>query len=338
MKILFVNSAPIIIYGVGQAFSDLGHQVKYLNIDMGDSLAEAIDEFQPDFVFNDGGIDRMQKLFPLLNDRKIPHVYWAIEDPTCYPLSLPYARQSPIVLTPCKESIAEYARHGIQAHLMMFACHPSFHYQVAPDSRYQHELIFVGNNYDYHMARNKGVNTILKPALNFDTKIYGNEWWLDKSRYFHISPEYYGGYLPNEYIPLICASSQIVLGVHSITDSETMMSMRTFEILGSAGFYLTQWSRAIECWFKNHYHLVWSKSEEETIDLIKFYLAHPELRKKIAGQGQQEVYARHTYLNRIWSIGDLINQVSNLQATRANSLTSAKSNISVRYQKAWKVK
>ncbi len=336
MKILFVNVAPIIIYGIGQAFSDLGHQVKYLNIDIDESLINALDEFQPDFVFNDGGIDRMQKLFPLLNDRKVPHVYWAIEDPTFYQLSLPYAMQSSIVLTPCIESIEEYARHGIQAQLLMFACHPCFHYQAVPNHRYQHELVFIGNNYDYHMGRKEGINTILKPALNFDTKIYGNEWWLDTSRDFHISPEYYGGYLPNEHLPLVCASSQIILGVHSIADSGTMMSMRSFEILGSAGFYLTQWTRAIECLFKNHYHLVWSKSEEETLDLIKFYLTHPELRKKIAEQGQQEVYARHTYHNRIKSIENILDQVSTIKAARAN-INYIDNKTRIKYQKSWAV-
>ncbi len=340
MKILFVNVAPIIIYGLGQAFSDLGHQVKYINIDIDDSLVNAIDEFQPDFVFNDGGIDRMQKLFPLLTDRKVPHVYWAIEDPTSYHLSIPYAMLSAIVLTPCKEAIREYARQGITAQLMMFACNPSFHHQVAPQPRYQHELVFVGNNYDYHADRKEGINTILKPALkNFDTKIYGNHWWLDESMDFHIPSQYYGGYLPNEDLPVVCASSQIILGVHSIADSETMMSMRSFEIMGCAGFYLTQWTRAIESLFKNHYHLVWSSSEEETLDLIKFYLAHPELRKKIAEQGQKEVYARHTYHIRIKAIENILEQASYLKAARNQFRFAGNDNskILVKCQKAWTI-
>ncbi len=334
MKILFVNMAPIIIYGLGQAFSDLGHEVKYINIDFDESLVNAIDEFQPDFVFNDGGIDRMHKLFPLLSERQVPHIYWAIEDPTSYHLSIPYAMQSAIVFTPCKESLDEYSRLGVTAQLLMFACHPRFHYRAAPDHRYQHELVFIGNNYDYHLARNQGINNVLKPAIeNFDTKIYGNEWWLDKNKDFHISSLHYGGYLPNEYLPVVCASSQIVLGVHSITDSETMMSMRSFEILGSAGFYLTQWTKAIECQFKNHYHLVWSRSKEETLDLIRFYLARPELRKKIAEQGQKEVYSQHTYHIRIKNIENILEQAGNLKAARAH-ISYSNNGIRLKCQKA----
>jgi hypothetical protein len=89
IRILFVNSAPIITRGIGPAFTDLGYQVKYINIDLDEPLGLAIDTFQPDLVFNDGGINRMEKLFPLLSDREISHVYWAIEDPSSYHLSTP---------------------------------------------------------------------------------------------------------------------------------------------------------------------------------------------------------------------------------------------------------
>lgn len=308
MKILFVNTAPLITYGLGPAFKDLGNEVKYINVSFGDPLEPAIEQFNPDLVFNDGGIDIFSKLFPLLNRKGVPHVYWAIEDPTNYNLSLPYARLSSLVLTPCRESIPKYASQGIQAALMMFACNPSFHYRGKPSSGYQYDLAFVGNNYDYHPARRQGIKNIIIPALKgYHTKIFGNEWWLDTRKSFYITPRHYAGYLPNEDLPELCASTKIILGIHSVSNSETMMSMRTFEILGCGGFYLTQWTKAIEYNFKNHYHLVWSKSAVETKDLIDFYLERPDLREKIARQGQQEVYRRHTYHHRIKELIKLLN-------------------------------
>lgn len=336
IKILFVNSAPIITRGIGPAFADLGHQVKYINIDLGESLSLAIEAFKPDLVFNDGGIDRMEKIFPLLSDRKIPHVYWAIEDPSSYHLSIPYALKSSLVLTPCKESIQEYARRGIRAREMMFACHPRYHYSVPADPSYAHELVFVGNYYDYHDQRREGLNNILKPALEqFKLKIYGNQWWLEPGVELKLAPEQYGGYLPNELLPVVCASSAIMLGVHSIANSETMMSMRTFEILGCAGFYLTQWTRSIEQMFKNHYHLVWSRGPEETRDLIEFYLAHPELRKKIAQQGQHEVYTRHNYHIRIKAIEDSLAQINHREPdARRLVFSSTNSNTLIKVEKA----
>ncbi len=312
IKILFVNSAPLITRGIGPAFADLGHQVKYINIDLDESsLSLAIDTFKPDLVFNDGGINRMEKLFPLLNDRRLPHIYWAIEDPSAYPLSLPYALKSALVLTPCRESLQQYARWGIKAQEMMFACHPRFHYSAPVDPDYAHEVVFIGNYYDYHDDRREGMDNILKPALaNFNLKIYGNQWWLNPGVELNLAPGQFRGYLANEMLPVVCASAQIILGVHSIANSETMMSMRTFEILGSAGFYLTQWTRSIEQLFKNHYHLVWSRSPEETIDLIKYYLPRPELRRKIAQEGQREVYEKHTYHIRLKAIQGTLAQIT----------------------------
>ncbi|NLM87268.1 MAG: glycosyltransferase family 1 protein, partial [Syntrophomonadaceae bacterium] len=47
------------------------------------------------------------------------------------------------------------------------------------------------------------------------------------------------------------------------------------------------------------HHLVWSKSPEETLDLVNYYLQHPQLRQRIARQGQAEVYRKHTYQQRV---------------------------------------
>lgn len=77
-----------------------------------------------------------------------------------------------------------------------------------------------------------------------------------------------------------------------------MQSMRTFEILGCGGFFLTQHTRAIEYMFKNHTHLVWSKSYEETVELMDYYLNNESERERIALNGQQFVYENHTYEKR----------------------------------------
>lgn len=312
MKILFVNTAPIINRGLGQAFADLGYEVRFVFLDGEENLYYYLNTFQPDLVFNDGGINRYEKIFPAVEEYGIPHIYWAIEDPVQYAvLSLQYAPKSVLILTPCQECVNKYRDSGYNAELFMFACHPGFHYPHFPESRFNHDIVFVGNNYDYHPARLQGFDQIIRPLLtaNYNIKIYGNQWWVDGSKPITIAPEYYGGYMKNEDLPVACASVRIMLGLHSVDNSSTMMSMRTFEILGSGGFYLTQWTSAVENTFKNHVHLVWSKTAEETIDLVNFYLARPDLRAKIAKQGQEEVYAKHTYHNRVNAIIPLLKQI-----------------------------
>lgn len=301
MKIFFTNNAPIIKYGIGQAFADLGHETCFCNILLEDDWKQQLLSFQPDYVFTDGGWGILEQLMPFLADHNIPHIYWAIEDPPFFDvLSLPFARCSNYVFTTCAETLGRYELQGIKANLLPFACHPAFHRRGMRDAFYKHDIVFIGNNYDNFPERSKAAEYILKPLMdhNFNLKVYGNDWWLDQKRPFSIAPNFYGGYAASEDLPVICASVPIILGLHSVASSTTMLSMRTFEILGCAGFHITQWTPAVENYFKNHYHLVWSKSGEETLDLADFYLKHPEARERIARQGQQEVYKHHTYHHR----------------------------------------
>jgi len=116
VKIFFSNDAPIIKYGIGQAFADLGHQVLYTNVVREKNWVKLLDRFQPDYVFSEGGWETLDVLFPLLHQKNIPHIFWAIEDPIFFnSLSLPHARESALVFTTCLETIPAYKQHGIDA-------------------------------------------------------------------------------------------------------------------------------------------------------------------------------------------------------------------------------
>ncbi len=305
MRIFFTNTAPIIKYGIGQAFNDKGHETYNCNILLEGDWQHRLEQFKPDYVFTDGGWGIIEILMPYLLNKKIPHIYWAIEDPPFFEvLSLPFARCSNYVFTTCQNMIPRYELYGIKAGLLPFGCHPHWHKKGKANPKYAHDLIFLGNNYDNFPERNAAAGYILQPLISkgYNIKIYGNDWWLDKERPFSIEPSIYGGFAPVEDLGDICAGVPIVLGLHSVVNSATMMSMRTFEILGCSGFFLTQWTPALEHYFSNHQHLVWTKSEQETLELVNYYLAHPEERARIALQGQQEVYKNHTYHQRVDTI------------------------------------
>ncbi len=309
MKVFFSNTAPIVKHGIGQAFAAMGHKVCYANVLIDHNWQYIMENFQPDCVFTDAGWGIKEIMLPVLKKRHIPHIYWAIEDPPYYEsLSLPFARVSACIFTTAQECIPRYRQEGIDARLLLFACNPDYHRRVKADRRFHSQIAFVGNNYFQYNERLRAAEQILKPLLesSYEFKIYGNEWWLDRERPFFIENKHYGGYLANEDLPALCASVPVILGLHSVSDSRTMMSMRTFEVLGSGGFYLTQWTPAIENLFKNHVHLVWSRSAEETLELVDYYLRNPAARERIARQGQEEVYSKHTYWHRLREILPLI--------------------------------
>ncbi len=108
MKVLFSNDAPLIKYGLKAGFDELGHNTKFIGLwnvnqdQQGDYLNCAIDEFMPDVVLAEGhsvGV-KPETFFTTLAQRKVPLVYWAIEDPILFSsVSTQYARHSVLTLT-----------------------------------------------------------------------------------------------------------------------------------------------------------------------------------------------------------------------------------------------
>ena len=316
MKILFLNNSSLLSYGLASGFSSRD-EIRYLPVHLPNwksRFQDLLRGWKPDFSLAEGVSisTSARELFPLLRRYSLPLIYWAIDDPPDWNrMSRPLARGASLVLTPAQECLSLYQRERIRAVYFHFACNPSFHRRQDPMPEYACDLLLVANYYTSYPERKIGLETILSPLLNreFTLKVFGNEHWLNNADHYHLPEAIYQGYLPYVHLPQAYSSAKIVLGLNSVISSPTMMSMRTFEALGSGAFFLTHWTQAIERLFKNHIHLVWSRHPEETPELIRFYLKREDLRRKIARQGQEEVYQHHTYRHRVDSIRSLIEKV-----------------------------
>ncbi len=313
MKILFLNDSSLLTHGLASGFAQTD-EIRYLPVhhqDWETRLPELIRIWRPDFALAEGvSISTTAgKLFPLLRGYRIPLVYWAIDDPPdWHRMSLPLSRGSSLVLTPAEEYVARYRQLGIRSTYFHFGCNPAFH-RHHPESSYDAgDVVLVANYYTSYPQRRVGLEILLTPLLStpYRVKVFGNEHWLHNTDHYTLPGDVYAGYLPYRDLPLVYSAAPIVLGLHSVIDSPTMMSMRTFEALGCGAFYLTQWTPAIEKLFKNHIHLAWSRHPDETMELVRFYVSRPELRQKIAQQGQAEVYRHHTYRQRVESVRPLL--------------------------------
>ena len=309
MNVLFLNDSSLLSLGLASGFSPLD-DIRYLPVRLPDwenRLTDMLRNWKPDFALAEGvSISTVaQKLFPLLRRHSLPLIYWAIDDPPDWArMSRPLGRGAKLVLTPAQECLPRYQREKIRALYFHFACNPSFHHPTEPSIKYTCDLLLVANYYTSYPQRKFGLEIVLTPlrSVPFQIKVFGNEHWLANTDLYTLPPDIYQGYLPYEQLPCAYSSAKIVLGLHSVIDSPTMMSMRTFEALGCGAFFLTHWSQGIENLFKNHVHLVWSRHPDETLELVRFYLKREDLRQKIARQGQEEVYRNHTYQHRIQSV------------------------------------
>lgn len=307
MKILFTNPSPMIKYGMQPGFEKHGwitDRLELINHSV-DALEKKIKAFNPDFLFTEGGVDTKSFIFPVLDNLKTPHIYWAVEDPVANnTLAMEWAKRSVLTLTPATECVENYQKNNYKAICIPFAIDPDYYHGYPVDPHFSTlDAIHIGNNYNVFSERLNAYGYILQPFIDQKKafEVYGFDWRHPKHA-FHLPDEYDKGYLSHEQSVIAYSNVKINLGVHSITKSRTMQSMRTFEILGCGGFFLTQKTVAIDCMFQNHVHLVSSSSYEETIELMNFYLSHPDERKKIAENGQRFVYSNHTYAQRVEEI------------------------------------
>lgn len=310
LRIMTLSTAPIIKYGIGHAmekspieiiYTDFGKEISKGNHN---SLIHAIEQYRPNAFFYEhvAIVKNRDVFFKIAEKYNTPILYWAIDDPVeMMSESIRHAKKSVLTFTPSIECIERYKRMGIEASLLMFGCNEDIQLEGVYNEKFNHDIIFIGNNYSRYSARLQGYKTMIEPLIKsgYDIKIYGNRWWIDGSQTFTIDEKFYGGYCEYNEIKDACASAKIIIGIHSVNNSSTMMSIKAFEILGCKGFYLTQFTPAINNYFINKKHLVWSRSSLETLKYVDYYLLRDRERCAISLEGQKECYLKHNYKGKV---------------------------------------
>ena len=319
MRVLSVNQLLYYINkGLFAAMKDKGYEVKVLPLGnyekekQREVLEAVITDFKPDYVFTAGwsiGIFDVDIFIDTIKKFKIPHVYWAAEDPIFFDeVSMVFAPHCDYVFTTSIECKKIYRSLGKDTSTLLFGCNPKIFRKTEPKPEYQHDIVLVANNYDWFTTdksfRRKSIQDIVAPLVSngYDIKIFGSDSWIKAGDGSSIEEKYYGGYVNYYETPYIYSSAKIVLGIQSVNTSITQTSVRTYEILGTGAFHLTCYTPSHENIFNNHEHLVWSNSPKETLELIDYYLNHDKERQEIAKQGQDEVLSKHTYAHRVFQL------------------------------------
>ena len=76
--------------------------------------------------------------------------------------------------------------------------------------------------------------------------------------------------------------------------------------MACGGFVLSDRQKDVLALFKDGEHLVTFGDGKDLVDKIKYFLQHPEERKRIAVAGRREVLNKHTYTHRMQNLLSLI--------------------------------
>ena len=148
-----------------------------------------------------------------------------------------------------------------------------FYYEY--DKSVSHDILFVGRPGYERVSAKWAIES------GFDVALYG-EGWKEKAplKYFK------GKYIPNQDLHKYYASAKIVLNdTREDMKKAGFISNRVFDVTASGGFLISDYMPEIEQFYGDNIPMF--KTKEELAELLTYYSAHPEERKKKALAAQQ---------------------------------------------------
>ena len=220
-----------------------------------------------------------------------------------------YAREFEYAVTCCRESVAEYASHGIKAIVLYPPPAISLHgvARPAPGEACDFSLTILSNyaraggEAEAYLQSPEPVDRITHP-ISFPEQrllraevvvalrdlgrmhIYGG---LGHGTFADIPRSAYRGFRTYGELPGVYAAAKININHHNSPASRGYLNQRDTAITGSGGFMLTDYVEGIEEVFELGTEIDTWTTREELVDKARWWLAHDEERT-CAGRRAQE--------------------------------------------------
>lgn len=311
MRILFLERGKLWSYGLPDGLRDLGHQVRASGRVREQSIRQQLRSYKPDMLVSVGwGPDHSRKkqrlVRKLATEYRIPLIYWSTEDPNftdVFTLPLLKRMKPDYIFTISEKTANRFRQLGYPAAYLDYAYHPRVHYRTRVKKKYKTDIALVANAYPDvlkkypKLYRNQSLRILVRPLLKNGYRIhfYGRNWSRMKSILgFSIPPEWIKGHISYKNANQVFSSAKIMIGLQNYTD---MLTQRTYETLGSSGFFLTCDTPAVRGMLKPGRDVAVSSTPQETLRKVRYYLKHEGEREKIRRNGRSAI-ARHNYTAR----------------------------------------
>jgi len=236
--------------------------------DMEEVIARSPSEQHPDLYL---WIESVGGYFPEhLNALRCPKACWLIDTHLNLSWHLKWAERFDFVFLAQQEYLPHFTSRGINAHWLPLACDPEIHAPVA--TPVIHDISFVGS-LTHNPRRQKLLELLVKEIGVYCERC----WWDDMARVFSSSRMVFNNAVKND------------------------LNMRVFEAMSTGTLLLTDAARGSgqDTLFRNGEELALYRSDDELLDVARFYLNNPALREQVAARGQQLVHNAHTYVHRV---------------------------------------
>jgi spore maturation protein CgeB len=142
--------------------------------------------------------------------------------------------------------------------------------------------------------------TCIRELVPFEPVIYGDAGWQELlGKGFILRPEvnYY------DELPQVYGATDINFNATSL-QMKAAVNQRVFDAPAAGGFLLTDFREQLAELFKVGDEVACFTEPGEIPELVRFYLRHPEVRKKVTAKARDRVLKEHTYRHRVAAMLD----------------------------------
>jgi spore maturation protein CgeB len=257
----------------------------------------------------------------------IPTAFWFVEDGELFDYALKIAPYYDVFFHIQKGEFekrlkAAGAKH---VHYLPMAANPEIHKPVALSLE---EKDIYGSDISHMGAGYHNRRTFLKSLLDYDFKIWGNDW--DDAALISKVIQNDGERVSTNEIVKIFNSTKININLHSSTYTDGVnphgdfVNPRTFEVAACSAFQIVDERSLLNDLFVPGKEIVTFKDLTSCRQVIDYYLEHPEEADKIAKNGRERVLKEHTYKHRMQEAIEIISGNCNIKVSKdqTNSVKS----------------
>lgn len=299
-------------FGIDKITSNKMHQ-NQLKVMFSDFVSESVvarcAEFKPDLIFALAQAPLGENSLKKFRDNKIPTAFWFVEDFRVMEYWQRFAPLYDYFFTIQKgQFLEELKRISVRnPHYLPLAASPEVHKKMELTNDeigiYGSDISFVGAGY-YNRRK------FFEGLLDFDFKIWGNEW--DLSSPLHKCIQRSGERIETEEVVKIFNATKININLHSSTYHEGInphgdfVNPRTFEIAACGGFQLIDHRSELSELFRMGEEIICFEDLNDLRQKIRYYLDNPEERNEIAMRARDRVLREHTYEHRMKEMLDFL--------------------------------